>query len=115
MARVTLTLRGLNLTSRKIMYFTSRRVNSQNFGLKTGFKPIFKPRNIYVSYFLGLVRLYDSDRKSRRLGTTTLPPLLSSAVTPRYAPSNYDVCTHRKAMDMQHEKTTYNPWKSAAF
>ena len=37
---VNLTSLGLNLTSRKIIYFTLHGEGSQNFGQKTGFKPI---------------------------------------------------------------------------
>ena len=37
---VNLTSRGLTLTMRTIIYFTSRAVNSQNVGQKNGFKPI---------------------------------------------------------------------------
>ena len=38
LVNINLTLRGLNIILRKVVYFTSRDVDSQNFGQKSGFK-----------------------------------------------------------------------------
>ena len=51
---INLTLRGLNLISRKIIYFTLYGVISQNFGEKTGFKPtryLYEPPINIVYWF----------------------------------------------------------------